>query len=138
MSPTYNLLLSGYSTKLSPSGGLCCGVDELIDPLMPLDSLHRSNSSSAQLPEAEVHAKDSQYTFSTSMREKLDEFSTTLAVIIFCMLLHQISVKFSNCPIYHEASFSFLLNLITAFIGDTFKITKFPVENDLSFLLGST
>ena len=45
------------------------------------------------LPEAEVHAKDPQYTFSTSTREKLDESSTVLAVTPICMLLHQLSIK---------------------------------------------
>ena len=42
-SPTYSLLLCDYSTKPSPLGYLWCGVDELVDLLSPLDTLHRSN-----------------------------------------------------------------------------------------------
>ena len=45
--------------------------------------------------------------------------------------------QISDGPMYLGASFPFLPNLITPFIGDIFKNTKSPAENNTSFLLGS-
>ena len=74
-------------------------------------------------------------TFSTSTRGKLDEYAITLAVTPIYTLLHPLSIESRTVPIYIGASFSFLSNFITLFIGDTFRNTKSPAENDTSFLL---
>ena len=58
------------------------------------------------LPEAEVHAKDSQYTFSTSTRGKLDESLIVLAVTLICMLLHQLSIESRMAQFTLELTFS--------------------------------
>ena len=44
--------------------------------------------------------------------------------------------RISNSPMYLEARFRFYQNITTPFIGDTFRNTKSPTENDTSFLLG--
>ena len=91
--PTYSLLLGAYFIKLSPSEYVQRGIGKIVDPLSLLDILHRSNPCQAQLAEAEVHAKDLRYIFSTSTRGKLNESATTLAVTPICTLLHQLSIK---------------------------------------------
>ena len=82
------------------------GVNELVNPLSPLDTLHSSNLCWTQLSEVEFPTRDPRYSSSTSTRGTLDEYATTLAVTPICMLLYQLSSKISNCLIYQEASFS--------------------------------
>ena len=82
------------------------------------------------------YAKDLRYTFSSSARGKTGWTRDNSGVNTNLFATSPTVDQISNGPMYLGASFSFLPYLITSFIGDTFRNTKSPAENDTSFLLG--